>query len=318
MDYQQQRVANDGQGGELFLVMLVNFLLKIVTFGIYHFWAKTRVRNYVWSHTLIDGERLQYTGTGKELFIGFLKAVGLIMVFVAAFELIQFLSALLGGTAGQVIAGIVALATLLFLMVGIGAIIYQARRYLLTRTNYRGIRCGLTGSAWRFGLLNLGCMVVVILTVYLAWPWARMVLARYSLNNHYFGSEPLEFEGYAADLFGYYFLCWLFAIPTLGLTMLAYRLYELRYVASRVELGGVRCQFDAYFWPYLGLMITNFLLLVVTLGLAYPWVKLRNLRFLVERVGLEGEPDYAPIRQDMERGDAVGEGFAEGLDGAFG
>jgi uncharacterized membrane protein YjgN (DUF898 family) len=318
MDRQQQRVRNDGQGGELFLVMLVNFFLRIVTLGIYHFWAKTRVRDYVWSHTLIDDERLQYTGTGGELFVGFLKAVGLFIGLAAAVRLVGFLADSLPGPAGSILEGILGLAILMLLAVGFGAIAYQVRRYILTRTNYRGIRCGLTGSAWHFGLLNLGCTFVIALTLGLALPWARMRLARYKLNNHYFGSERLAFEGSASDLFGYYIVCWLLALPTLGLTLIAYYLYELRYIASRARLGGVQCQFDVYFWPFIGMVLTNFLLLIVTFGLAYPWVKLRNIRFLLDRVGLEGDLDYATIRQEMERGDAVGEGFAEGLDGAFG
>ncbi len=313
----QQRVVNDGRGADLFLIMLVNYLLKVVTLGIYHFWAKTRVRNYMWSHTLIDDERLQYTGTGGELFVGFLKAVGLFIGFSISFVIVQTIVGALPSPLGTVLGGILFFALLVLLMVGVGAVLYQVNRYMLTRTNYRGIRCGLVGSAWYYGLLNAGLMLAASLTLYLTLPWARMHLYRYSLNNHYFGSKRLEFEGSASDVYGYFFVCWLLAIPTLGLSLLAYRLHELRYVASRVSLDGVGCSVELYFWPYVGLLITNFLLLVFTLGLAYPWVKLRNVRFLLERVELVGEPDYPAIRQEMAHGDAVGEGFAEALDGAF-
>ena len=51
---------------------IVNFLLNLVTLGFYRFWAKTRVRRHIWSSVHVNGEPLEYTGTGKELFIGFL------------------------------------------------------------------------------------------------------------------------------------------------------------------------------------------------------------------------------------------------------
>lgn len=57
---------------ELFRIHLVNYFLTIVTLGFYRFWAKTRIRKYVWSHVEFEGARFEYTGTAKELFFGFL------------------------------------------------------------------------------------------------------------------------------------------------------------------------------------------------------------------------------------------------------
>ena len=49
-----------------------NLLLTIVTLGFYRFWATKRERDYLWSQTEFIDERLEWTGTGMELFIGFL------------------------------------------------------------------------------------------------------------------------------------------------------------------------------------------------------------------------------------------------------
>lgn len=65
----------DGRLGELYVLFIKNLLLTIITLGIYRFWAKTRVRRYLWSHTSLFGDRFEYTGTGKELFLGFLIAL---------------------------------------------------------------------------------------------------------------------------------------------------------------------------------------------------------------------------------------------------
>ena len=43
-----------GQGKELFGIIFVNLLKTIFTLGIYRFWAKTRVRQYLWSNTVFS------------------------------------------------------------------------------------------------------------------------------------------------------------------------------------------------------------------------------------------------------------------------
>lgn len=75
-----KRLRQHGTGGELFAIFIVNILLKLVTLGIYHFWAQTRVRRYLWTQASFDNERFEYKGRGVELFLGFLKALGLLIL----------------------------------------------------------------------------------------------------------------------------------------------------------------------------------------------------------------------------------------------
>src|SRR5271166_2072668 len=85
----------DWRVGEIYPIFLLNLLLTIVTLGIFRFWAVTRLRRYLWSRAAFQDQRLTYTGTGGELFVGFLLAglvlVGLGIVAVAlAYVLRQF------------------------------------------------------------------------------------------------------------------------------------------------------------------------------------------------------------------------------------
>ena len=64
-----------GTRGELFPLAVTVALLTLVTLGIYRFWGKTRIRKYIWSSTVGDGDAFEYTGTGLEKFLGFLVAV---------------------------------------------------------------------------------------------------------------------------------------------------------------------------------------------------------------------------------------------------
>ena len=61
-----------GRLRKLIPIVLRNILLSIITLGIYRFWGKTKIRRYLWSQVSFRGEPLEYTGTGTELFLGFL------------------------------------------------------------------------------------------------------------------------------------------------------------------------------------------------------------------------------------------------------
>ena len=81
-------------GGFLGLSLL-NGLLRILTLGVYHFWGKTEVRQRIWSAVRVDGEPLEYRGTGGELFRGFLIVFFLVLLPLG---LITFVAPLLLGT----------------------------------------------------------------------------------------------------------------------------------------------------------------------------------------------------------------------------
>ena len=83
-------VRFDGTWQEFLPIALINLLLTIVTLGIYRFWAQARVRRYLWSRTTIIDDQLQWTGTGGEMFIGFLMVIGVLIASVAAIVGIAF------------------------------------------------------------------------------------------------------------------------------------------------------------------------------------------------------------------------------------
>ncbi|MDH5643397.1 MAG: DUF898 family protein, partial [Gemmatimonadota bacterium] len=68
------RTRFHGTGGSLFGIHLVNALLTIVTFGLYYYWAKVRVRCYLFSQAEFAGDRFAYHGNARELIIGAVKA----------------------------------------------------------------------------------------------------------------------------------------------------------------------------------------------------------------------------------------------------
>lgn len=68
------RVEFAGQGGELFVIGLVGYLLTIITFGIYLPWLMVKLIKFFCANTVAsapDGTRyrLEFSGTGGELFV---------------------------------------------------------------------------------------------------------------------------------------------------------------------------------------------------------------------------------------------------------
>ena len=72
------RLSFHGSGGSLFGIQIVNLFLTLVTLGIYSFWGRVKVRKYMMSQSDFEGDRFAYHGTGKELLIGWLKAIVII------------------------------------------------------------------------------------------------------------------------------------------------------------------------------------------------------------------------------------------------
>ncbi|MFQ5958628.1 MAG: YjgN family protein [Alphaproteobacteria bacterium] len=306
----QKRLVHHGIAGELFKIHLVNVLLTIGTLGIYRFWARTRIRNYLWSQTSFLGDRLEYTGTGKELFLGFLIALAILVpIWVGYRTLSEVIAVQRPGL--TIVLDTVFYSGLVFL---VGVAIYRARRFRLSRTLWRGIRGGQTGSATDYGARSAAYLLLTILTLGLYWPFMDARLTGYKLNNTWFGDRRFTFDGDGRDLFKPFAICWLLFIPTLFMSWFWYRAAALEYYAGRTRYEDLRFAAEVRPWPLTRLIVTNWLLRVFTLGLAYPWVMIRTARFVCANLDIVGDQDFAAIAQSRQPAPTTGEGLAATLD----
>lgn len=181
-------VRNASRMGAMLWIGFYTFLLNIVTLTIFRFWGRTHFRRRLWADTRIGGEPLEYTGRGLELFLGFIIAIFTLMVpTIAAVFGAQLL---LGPEA--MIAVLIPIYLLLFVIIGVA--IFLARRYHLSRTTYRGIRFGQTGSAWGFGLASFGYGVLTALTLGWFAPASQIRLSRRMWSNAWYGGMKFKFE----------------------------------------------------------------------------------------------------------------------------
>ncbi|RAS20871.1 YjgN family protein [Paraburkholderia bryophila] len=200
LDQKQPLLTYDGKIGELYGIFIKNLLLQIITLGIYRFWATTNTRRYIWSRMQFQGERFEYTGTGGELFKGFLLAIA---IMIGAVVGAGVLSAILRAVTGSALLAALPLIALYILIAVVAAGAYfSAQRYRLSRTQWCGIRGGMTGSALVYGGYVLLYGLLCIVTLWQLLPWVSMRLAERRINASSFGSQPFHFQGRAGALYG--------------------------------------------------------------------------------------------------------------------
>jgi uncharacterized membrane protein YjgN (DUF898 family) len=154
------------------------------------------MRRYIWSRVSLNGDAFEYTGTGAELFIGFLIVVGLFFVATILKSVIDL--------ASPPESPLPVLATVLFALVVLYLVFvarYAAQRYRLTRTLWRGIRGGMTGSAWAWGFKAMLLGVLTAITLGFAGPWAQMRLLDDRVNNSYFGDAKATMHSSSVPLY---------------------------------------------------------------------------------------------------------------------
>lgn len=199
------KFVHAGRVGELFPIVLINALLNILTLTLYRFWGKTRVRSYLWGSTSLLDDRLEYTGTGGELFKGFLFVLFAIFLPVGALNTVVEFNFSPDDPISIAYNGLL-FAGIWFL---VGIALYRARRYRLSRTRWRSVRAGQTGSAAAYGGKYLGFLILNILTLGWTYPLMRVRLMHQMMNNTWFGDRRFEFSGSARHLYGRFAVSWI-------------------------------------------------------------------------------------------------------------
>lgn len=189
----------------LISLSFANYVLSIVTLGIYSFWGKTEVRKRLWSAIRLQGEPLLYTGTGKELFLGFLFVFFLVILPIMLVS-IGVALALGPNSIGATIFNL-ALYLVIFFLVGVA--IYRATRYRLSRTRWRGIRGSLVGNPNRYAFTYFWTLPLLFLTLGWIGPWRTTKLQTILINDMRFGDRPFTFTATSKPLYSRFAFLWI-------------------------------------------------------------------------------------------------------------
>jgi uncharacterized membrane protein YjgN (DUF898 family) len=337
-----------GSWREYLPIAITNALLIICTLGIYRFWAAARQRRYLWSRTRFIDDQLEWTGTGREMFFGFLIVIAVLAPFFLFFQFA--LPALIVRGKQEAGFGIIFLFEIAIIYLG-GFARFRALRYRLSRTWWHGIRGGSNDPGWTYGGEYLGRVFLAAITMWIAWPWMAVRLWNARWNAMSFG--PLEFrsaltaEGlkrrwallYAA--FGFLFVGVFLLIGTMavlgdpakspivslavfGFILLFYLAIPLatlhwyakyfRHAAEATSLGELEFGFDATTLQWLGLFLGNLALAVVTLGFGMTYWGYRSWAFMVRHMHVYGTIDVGDLTQSTTHSPREAEGFADAFD----
>ena len=166
-----------------------NGLLGLVTFQIYRFWGRTRLRRMLWSHTRVGREYLVYTGRGIELFLGFLLAM--VLLFPATALLVNWWWVNLPDK-----PQFRDILPVYLVMTGVFGYLYplafyRGWRYRLSRT-----RWGVLGCRWRaeglvLAIQTLGAILAELASAGLLMPITRPWLWRRFWSRVEIGGRPV-------------------------------------------------------------------------------------------------------------------------------
>ena len=255
-----------GGVGPVFRIAAVNSLLSLVTLGIYRFWARTRLRRYFWSHVELDGDPIEYTGTGKQLFLGFLIVMAILVPLLFGLEYVATFFP--QDAVQQALIGLVQAFGFLFL---IQYAVFRARRYRLRHTLWRGIRCNQTGSGGRYAWRAFGYLMLTFLTLGLAYPLYRVKTQSYLMNHTRIGSQAFAFDGRAGALFKKWLLVW-------GVLVAGAALFFVARASSGGGHGGTSLLLMDLSW----LASSVSVLVLLAVPLLYAWYRAREFRYFAE------------------------------------
>lgn len=318
-----------------------NFFLTILTLGIYRSWAKARERRYLWSHTIFIDDRLEWTGTGKEMFFGFLFALLVGALPLLLLNLLQQSLILHGQPA---MAGLVLLVLYVFALLLFGFARFRALRYRLSRTWWHGIRGGSDTRGYAYAWSSLWKTLAGGIAATLLMPWALTTLWNERWNAMSFGPHRFDAIADANGLVGRWALFVLAPVVVVILTfamggsigpggialgmLIVYAGYVVggfafyaayfRKTIGSTQLGAMTFTFDASGWQLAKLLLGDLGLIIVTLGFGISFLHYRHWSFLIRHLGATGEVDLETFTQSTAAAPKEAEGFADAFDvGAF-
>ncbi len=276
-----------GRRGRLFRLAFVFGLLTVLTAGIYRFWMKTRLRRYYWSSIRPGGHPLEYVGEPLEKLLGFLIAVVILAFYIGIVNLIlMFVSfSLFDGNTVAYFASVAGVIPIWFYAR------YRARRYVLARTRWRGIRFGVDPGAWGYAWRALVHWGITFLSLGLLWPRMTFWLEKYRWDRTWFGDRQFQQNGKWTMLFIGFLPVWLTALipvvllwqtgsdieatlgfvllslPMIGIAFVWYTVRSFRHLTNAKAAGDIRFQSRARTPRVLGIYLLGYGLASVLTGI---------------------------------------------------
>jgi uncharacterized membrane protein YjgN (DUF898 family) len=166
-----------GSGSEYFKIWIVNILLTIVTVGLYYPWAKVRNKRYFYANSTLADRNFEYHATGKQLFVGFLIAVGIFIVFQVLSQVVPPLGLIL----------------LLLLFVAIPWIIWRSLIFNMKVSSFSNVFFSFRGKLSSAYINYFGLPLLLVVTFY-GLPIGIAIIMPLMFMGNMGGGESSTFE----------------------------------------------------------------------------------------------------------------------------
>jgi uncharacterized membrane protein YjgN (DUF898 family) len=300
----------NGKGSEYFGIIIINWLLTIVTLGLYYPWAKAKQLQYLYSSTTLIDDSFTFHGTGKEMFKGFIKA--LVIFFVIYAILLVFIAFEM-----PLVGGAIFYACLFALF---PLAIHGSYRYRMSRTTWRGVRFGYRGNRNEFIKSFFKWIFFTLISIGFYGAWMTINVRKYVIEHIRMGNLKFRYIGNGADFFILNLIGYLLSIITLGIYSFWWQRDLFAYFVDNIRIDGeehigATFKSNATAGDFFNLLVGNILILIFTLGIGYAWVVNRNMVFVTNHIVIEGNVDFDSIQQTEEDyRDATGEDVGDILD----
>ena len=298
-----------GQGIDLLLLYLKNFLLTVITFGIYSFWAKVALQKFWHENTQILESEFEYHATGLEKLKAFLKVAVVGGILFGAFIFITAnVSPEVQVIVEFTVVGIFLIGAILlrpFIEVGI-------RAFFLGRTTWNGVHFSFRGRV--LDLVKIDCIgaILTILTLGIYTPWYLNKRESFFTGRTFFGTEAFSFSGSGTEYAKLYYVNLILSILTLGIyTPWAIASFH-RFKWNNTSVGDTRLQSDLMGMELFKHFLVSFILSILTFGIYGYWALVNYHSITVGSISFESQPDMTRVKAMRDMGaSAIAEALTE-------
>jgi uncharacterized membrane protein YjgN (DUF898 family) len=334
-------------------ITLMNFLLTLLTLGLYQPWAREKNLKFIYSNISFQDHPFSFHGTGKEMFMGFIKAIGILIVIFGMIGCAQFFI-----VDYPVIGYLMIILGYIGYLILIPVAIHGSMKYRLSRSSYRGIRFGYRGSLKELAkeIFIGGFLTAITCGIYA--PFYFVKIRKYIMSNTKFGDASLDFDGDGGDYFKITILGYILTIITCGIYSFWWMKQDTEFMVGHTSLNhkGNKSEFSMhaevveYFINFMRTMLLVIAVYAIVfgsmfslglfdkspaafgsqeiatmsismiaafsiLGLGLPYVYLANLKMYIVNMTLDGDVHLDDIKQTEEKyTDATGDDMADFLD----
>jgi len=292
-----------GKAGEYFKIWIVNLFLTIITLYVYSAWAKVRTKRYFYGNTTVDGSSFEYHATGRQLVVGRLIAVALLIIYTVFRDI-------------NITVAAIALGALAILFPWA---LWRSLKFNARASSFRNIRFGFDGTASTpYGIFIATPIAIAILLasafliiktinidlqqltnsgfgpyvsflipllIFLSVPLLHKILISYSHNKHRYGISKFTANIKTSRIYGIYILSYFFLLVAFTVVAVI-SILVVKFVDIDLDFLTQMQSSDGLFWKvFSGAFGYLFIVAVSGLSIAYFKSAIRNHRYSATSIG---------------------------------